>query len=134
VTAKWNTKSKTGHAPKCNVEAMQQAQHSKALNSDKENGLDNKFKPDWSIKAKDVRGQRSAIFPVVAEMEHSSSPEKLEGAVQWSNKVDKSVSLVSNEYDNHWPGQGMCCHAAGTSESCVMVNVTKNPAEGHLRQ
>jgi hypothetical protein len=30
--AKWNTKSQTGHAPKCNVETMQWTKHSETLN------------------------------------------------------------------------------------------------------
>jgi hypothetical protein len=76
-----------------------------------------------------IEGVRITIFTVEAEMGHRSIPENLEGAVQWSNKVDTSVPQVSNKWDDHWQGQGMSFNATATSKSCIMVNVTKKAAE-----
>jgi hypothetical protein len=73
------------------------------------------------------------IVTVGAEMGDRSTPKIVEGAVQWSNKVDTSLPQASNEWDDHWQGQGTCSNATATSKSCIMVNVTKNPAERHLR-
>jgi hypothetical protein len=64
--AKWNTKSQTGHAPKCNVETMQWTKHTETLNWDIYNGFD-KFGCDCSNETEDVRGQRSAIFIMEAK-------------------------------------------------------------------
>jgi hypothetical protein len=54
-----------------------------------------------------------------------STPKIVEGAVQWSNKIDTSLLQVSNEWDDHCLGQGTCDDAALASKSCIMVNVTK---------
>jgi hypothetical protein len=69
-----------------------------------------------------------------AEIGYRSTAQNVKGVVQWSNKNGTPLPQVLNEYNNQWPGQGFCFDAAATSESCIMVDLPKKCAEGHLDQ
>jgi hypothetical protein len=92
-TANRNIKSQTGEAPNNVVEAMKQTQQAETLKWEYDNGS-GKFEPDCSAEEKDGWGRRSTICVVTKEMSGRSTPWKLEGAVQWWNKVDKSLLQV----------------------------------------
>jgi hypothetical protein len=92
-TANRNTKSHTGQAPKHVVKTMTRFQHAETLNLDEYNGS-GKFERDCSNEEKDGWGRTSTICVVAMEMGGRSTPEKLEGVVQWSNKVETSLPQV----------------------------------------